>query len=415
VSQQLVARLKTPVVAAVLSISVFGALAAGSTTASADPGRPDPSPAGVAEPSNVPDAALESRKKLPASAYGGLTYDSATDVTTVYLTDTSEANRQVVKGGKDSARFEFVRVRHSEAALSEVRDRVTTDAAWFRANGIRLSTWGPIPTENKVRIGLSEATDAQKAQVVERFGSDLVDVVDGEPTGQLAASRLADVAPWNGGDFLAAPGYGDCSSGPTVRNSSGATFLLTAGHCFPNGTTVQNGMNLTGQGSFTPIGSVQNRVLTNGGYDYAMINAAASKLVWANDPTRYAQVAASSDYVGNHICTSGAFELQICNGEVIQTNMCANFETTPGNFITLCALNKAVRRDNLVLVGAGDSGGPVYNHTTGGVHIRGIITGHPGNPGPCVRWTQRGNECSTTVYYTDIHTILTRLGVQINK
>jgi hypothetical protein len=135
------------------------------------------------------------------------------------------------------------------------------------------------------RVVVFTSSRAGAAAVRADYGNKVEEIVGG--TTGLDSNRYNDASPWNGGDQIVTPSGGEttCSSGFGLEDAStGATYLLTAGHCgsatWYNTTTnnpVYNSSNLIGT---TVSGSV-----TTTNIDAQLISADSSCIVWGQKST----------------------------------------------------------------------------------------------------------------------------------
>ncbi len=182
--------------------------------------------------------ALDARLQASlGEAYAGAYYDLPSGRLVVNVSDES-ALKEAAAVGAD-ARL----VKHSLRELNEVKGRLDEMAGAPRVDGkgreagkpqdIGLTSWSIDPVTNSVHV-LVTAEQAEKAK---GLLADLGEAVTIEET--LAAPEPAANF-MDGGDAI---NGATCSAGFNLRNpSTGARFLLTAGHCVSAGST------LTGQG-----------------------------------------------------------------------------------------------------------------------------------------------------------------------
>ncbi len=90
--------------------------------------------------------------------------------------------------------------------------------------------------------------------------------------------------------------------------------------------------------------------------------------------------------VGDQMCTDGSVNLENCNADVQETNLCVQYSDGQ----TVCGLDGATSTNGSWIVQKGDSGGPVYFYNGSQVDAFGTISGESG--------TGQG---STTVFFTD--------------
>jgi hypothetical protein len=211
---------------------------------------------------------------------------------------------------------------------------------------------------------------------------------------ELTNNRQDDTTPYWGG-----AAWGDstpsCSTGFAVRLGTGApsmTTMLSAAHCANNGQTAKDG----GGDVMGPVGH------KDASRDTLLITTSAAGKVYTGGTSSNSWIPVKgkqSSFVGNLVCTSGAFTGHHCPVKVDAVNLTVVF---PGG-IQISPLVKATRTAaNTPAVGKGDSGGPVYSQTvlaqTNTARAMGTITGGSKLLGPC----QLSSKCYQAVYYADI-------------
>ncbi len=324
-----------------------------------------------------------------------------------------------------------VRVRQVPRGRRDL-EAVRLGLSSWRPAGVTVTETYPDFRTGQLVVGVSPLTSSVSAEVAERFGGS---VVVRETPRIMAVSRQADNSPWTSGDFIAGtfndyagdPFTQYCSSAFAVHDLFAIPYIITAAHCFPVGDGIINkalpSAGLTSSSAF--MGRVDKR--DGRGYpdpttDAALIQAPGNARTWIAGTNASAPVAGTgADVVGDFVCTSGAYETEVCNVKVVATGV--NTGCAPGQSPTLvsnidggyyCPSNQT-RAVNTVTypVGSGDSGGPVYRRSsTTAVTALGMMSG-AGAPVGCQRFPT-GRSCSATVYWTPIRDILSFFNVAIN-
>ena len=187
-----------------------------------------------------------------------------------------------------------------------------------------------------------------------------------------AGDRRDDRAPWHGGGAIAtADGNDYCTTGFAIVTATGDHRLVTAAHCNARvgdvvrdgagqrlGTVAARAPHLDAQ-LIDPVGSPQTAASVFGGpWDAGR----------DNPRFRFPVVGVQAPAVGQHICSSGAV-----TGEHCATIRATNLAWTCGD--ETCHGFRASRDDGGVVVGGGDSGGPMYVVIDGKAYARGMIDG----------------------------------------
>lgn len=256
-----------------------------------------------------------------------------------------------------SAKFSRI---EEQAAAQRV---VASDVA--RELGIASVSAHPDGTGITVQM-VADEPDTDGKEAVSRIAEIPVENVSYETNvGRLVptASRPADAAPWKGGARIVFGGVEACSSGFAALSGS-AGRLVSAAHCDYSGSmTVRSG------GGTTIANGSGVAVLAN--IDSMSIDPSASP---ATDPLAYTgawnSATAStvknwaSNWTGDTVCAGGASTGTHCG--TITDDAMAVPGWTGSWYVRASASSGAMN-------GGGDSGGPVYRSTTGGVQARGII------------------------------------------
>ncbi|MCA1675688.1 MAG: S1 family peptidase, partial [Actinobacteria bacterium] len=243
-------------------------------------------------------------------------------------------------------------------ALAAVQARIADHA---RANGNRQSFASFLdPATGKIVI----ETDAPADEVAKLAGAEagLVEVRPGAVTD--AYSRKSDVAPfWGGAGVTLTKGTPWCSTGFTVKKSTGVRFMTTAGHCFSNGANVVTENGGVAMGTVSDRGPLPP-------YDMELIGGksyGASIYLGGVDSSSSGPVVAAADPVVNFngYCHSGRTTGEQCGHTV--TSVTAQVCTQTGCKSPVIAFTGGV------LPQGGDSGSPFYYKSGTNIHIRGLI------------------------------------------
>ncbi|MGQ0572637.1 MAG: S1 family peptidase [Pseudonocardia sp.] len=197
----------------------------------------------------------------------------------------------------------------------------------------------------------------------------------------VAASRGDDFSPYWGGAR-----WNGCSTG-FAFTINGARKMLSAGHCGSNGQTANDG---GGQRMGTISGDNNSR-------DRLYINTESSGRIYTggvgSGESSNAVAGASRSFVGNIVCSSGAYSGTRCNSQVVAVNQTINI-----GYLVFGTV-RAEQRDRQAAIGQGDSGGPSYTATSGNSRVtaKGThtaidtstarpCTGVPSGPGRTCAW-----------------------------
>lgn len=293
------------------------------------------------------DAALQEQL---GDDYAGSWFDREAGTLSVAVTDATAAELAAEAGA------ETVEVDRSEAELTAITDEL---AALVEADPAAsdVFAWGIDAESNQVvvtvRAGQADAVD----ELVAEFG-EAVQIEESSVQPQLA-QQLPFL---DGGIRYDVAGGGSCSTGFNVRNTStGARYVLTAGHCGNVGQQTSHAGNAIGPfvASFFPT------------FDDALIQV-TNTAFWTQGPwvwTYPGIVTISNTFtdapVGTGICKSGYRTGWTC-GTITAKNQTVTY---PGNLIV-----NGLTRHN-ACVEQGDSGGSNLNVSSSPYRAEGVTSG----------------------------------------
>lgn len=225
-----------------------------------------------------------------------------------------------------------------------------------------------------------------------------------------AGDRRNDSAPWHAGGAIAAKDGTDyCSTGFAIVTGAGHHRIVSAAHCNKRvGELVRDG---AGQ----PLGTVTHRAT---GIDAQLIDPIGSPKTagavfggpWDAAPThkryRFPVAAVQRPAVGQVVCSSGAV-----TGEHCATVRATDVAWSCG--AQTCHGFRASRDDGGVVVGGGDSGGPMYAVIDGKAYARGMIDG--GSNRRSCGSTSVSTQCFSYVYGIPMVDILDRWNARIDS
>jgi len=274
----------------------------------------------------------------------------------------------------------------SSAAASALATIQTRIARYVAAHGTRYSfasyvdaTTGRIVlSTNAPGAVVSGLTDMSAAAAGQRQAAGQMQVRRRAITDTF--NRRDDVQPYWGGGGITSGGF-LCSSGYAVQNSAGTRFMVTAGHCFANGSTV-----LTESGANT-YGTVSNRRLptvTGDASDMELLGGQSySGRIFTGGVSSTSSipvVAAGTAFVGyNNYCHSGRTTGENCGHTA--NSITAQVCTQTGCKSPVIAFTGGT------MIQGGDSGGTFYAKDASGAWIRGNVIATDGTTGWAEPWT----------------------------
>ena len=260
-------------------------------------------------------------------------------------------------------------------ALTAIQSRI---AAFVRTDGTEHSFGSYVdPASGKVVLE-TDAPARVVSSVVGTSARGMVEVRRAAVSDRF--SRRSDVAPfWGGAGVTATVNVPWCSTGFTVKNAAGTRFMVTAGHCFGNGTNVVTENGGAGMGSVSGNGLPSHDMELIGGGSYGtsiyvggVDSSVGNPVVAAADP-----VVGFSDY-----CHSGRTTGENCGHTV--TSVTAQVCTSSGCKSPVIAFTGGN------LPQGGDSGSPFYAKSVSGPneHMRGIVIAVGGGTAYAEMWSR---------------------------
>jgi hypothetical protein len=329
--------------------------------------------------------------------------------------------RYLVVRDRSSARIRLVVrvVRYSLQRLNSLMNDVTLIEPWARMAKPAFSGAEADPASDRVIIELTKISPRLRAAARRTFGSAVelatepfatlgpsvtmvqsskLHVVTIEPGKKVQAgglapdairraprpSRLVDSLPYFGGDRIyrlvtlpdGQTGVLQCTVGFKWTGSA----MSTAGHCGGRGTRWTQGYYDADTGTLYKTGRMGTAFYTsfgNGRIDISLItNQKYGIYVYTALQKVQPVVGDAQTYRGEmHICADGSFTGENCNGSTSAVNVEKTFELPNGDMILVKHLDEVVSVNSTRLVQPGDSGGPVYIYSGGGISARGTIVG----------------------------------------
>ncbi|MFV2110487.1 S1 family peptidase [Micromonospora sp. LOL_015] len=359
------------------------------------------------------DAIRVAAGDLALSGFAGDRVDPAANTLTVYWHGelTTAVEIVIAKVRRAGIDVEVRAAAYSLHTLEEEADRLAGQQ--FSSGHVVLV--GPAPDGNSLEVGVTLAEGDRRAS------TDLREVSD-ELTGSVKldvslespaefTTRFADTQPYWGGALILSGGA--CTSGFGVRGINGAArYLLTAAHCGAGQWRTGNGTVIGNTLSNTTVEYDGMLILTNAGYSVYEGPSFAS----GDTNTGRNISAASTNHVGNLVCSGGSFSGSACGWTVQALNQ----TLTPIGGPTIRGLVRAEGANRVAAVGNGDSGGPVYVQSGNSGTARGIISLRSANRDEIVPCNgvpsgdindPNSRQCSWKWWYVDINEQLSRLSV----
>lgn len=218
------------------------------------------------------------------------------------------------------------------------------------------------------------------------------------------ASRKDDSSPYRGGSR-----WNGCSTG-FAMSLNGTRKMLSAGHCGKNGDVAKDGGGQT-MGTVSGDSNSFDRLYINTNSQGRIYNGTVNPDGTSSNEYTNPVIGATPSFVGDYVCSSGAYSGTRCGSQVKAVNQTINvgyliFQTV-----------RAEKLDHTNAIGNGDSGGPTFavasdnskviakgTHTAIDTSTSVSCTGVPAG---------NGRTCAWRFYYVDVTKSLAAYGGKI--
>jgi hypothetical protein len=333
------------------------------------------------------DSAADRIVAARASGYAGVITAPENREVQVYWKGTVPSSAQTILGDlRRTVPISVLPARYSERELLAESNRlarqpgVTAVAPNADGSGLSLSLRSRSFAEGAMRASTIKVTSTTVAT-------------------PALASRGNDSPPYWGGAR-----WNGCSTGFAIA-IAGVTKMLSAGHCAANGNAAYDG-----GGDY--MGTVSG---DNNAYDRLYVNTTSGGRIYdggvGTGEFSKPVVAATHSYVGDWLCTSGAYSGARCNIQVKAVNQTINVG------YTIYQIVRAEQVDHTNAVGNGDSGGPVFSLSTDPNKVIAKGTNTAIDTSTAVACTGvpsgGGRTCAWRFYYVDIVNSLSAYGASL--
>ncbi|MGW1890584.1 hypothetical protein ACWCP6_10030 [Streptomyces sp. NPDC002004] len=372
------------------------------------------------EPLNaVADALGEQGRRAYSGVYSSLYVDEHGGRVTLYVTDAHEG-RKLVDAAKaahpdiDTGLIEVATAKYAKKALDAQAEQILKDTAVGRAADVSVYSVSVNPDGSGITVsGNSDKLHSIKSKIHADNGEAPVTVVAGEPV-HAASWRWNDGAPQIGGDVLLGPSHrngfaSQCTAGLALENSVGGDSLVTAAHCFRNGTDVYGEGDSVGHFGYRYGVRIGHVVNTNDRWDAQLIETNGHNGAGTNSdeadahPGKWYRVKGTAySYSGQSVCQDGARSYYTghgvpCGITVQNADVRYNLTWEDGS---VHAVRGVKGHNSNWAVTKGDSGALVFSVTNRTDRkARGIVSGESGNQ---------------TMYWTEAPDIIDAFGVDLN-
>ncbi|MFI6445622.1 hypothetical protein [Kitasatospora sp. NPDC050543] len=374
-----------------------------------------------AEPLNaVADALGEQGRKAYSGIYGNLYVDEDAGKVTLYVTDAVQgqkliASAKAAHAGIDTSLIKVAAAKYAKKDLDAQADQILEVTVAGEAADPEVYAVSVNPDGSGITVaGKSDKLDSIKSKFTAGITGAPVSVVAGDPVAP-ASWRWNDTAPQIGGDVLLGPshrsGYiSQCTAGLALENGVGRDSLVTAAHCFRNGTDVYGEGDPEGHFGARYGHRIGHVVNTNARWDAQLIetggfNGAGTNSAEADQPRGkwYRVKGTAYSYNGQSVCQDGARSFYTghgvpCGIKVQNSDVRYNLKWEDGS---VHAVRGVMGRNSHWAVTQGDSGALVFSVTNRTDRkARGIVSGESGN--------------HTNLWWTEAPDIIDAFGIDLN-
>jgi hypothetical protein len=404
------------VTAAALAIGPSAATSVGPSASTSTVGALGPQAGTSDHMANVVNAVQAVAESRFASVFGAIEVTGNGGHVVVFLTSLSPAAEARLSGLAGPGEVSFAPTSHTEAQLLAVHAEVTKDVNALGARGIDIVSWFPgVNGDGLEHLGVVDLT-AAKARVLDQlFGASRIAVqgLSADQAPQATASRVDDVAPWNGGDNITGSSgdlHSGCTSGVGITYQGGQ-YMVTAAHCYEPGWNIYNQfVDVSRPDNY--MGTEASRDVRKDGDDTALLRMPVSGAIWTGiigKPQGKAVAGYATNPDGDTVYNEGAYSGEAAATVVNNYPGCISVSGYIGvsGKRTECNLVEAVSSG--IASQEGDSGGPVIRYVGGKLMVTGIVSAGGGSAIACTYNTQyelTAKSCYHSVFYTAMDEIL---------
>lgn len=320
--------------------------------------------------------------------FGFVWIDALTGQVVVDVTTASAERAAEVIAGRERGLVRTRMVEASRAALVDTANRlIEVDGVIEAFVDSEANAVVAVVESPDIKVPAAEVEGHVKVQL--KFDQNL-------DRGQPALGRMSDTSPYYGGARINAPA-GGCSSGLPWKIGA-SSFMLTAGHCVPNGGTTTSpsgavmGSTANGTGENWAPGWGTAWIPGDNQYrgDLALIAISGSQTVAGRiyrggiSSTTSSAVAGKwyrSPQVGDQFCSGGTRSGELCGWVVQAANVVHEYSTGE----ILRSGFRATRSGSCII--GGDSGGPAFTvQADGKLSAKRIISGSNSSSSSCTAW-----------------------------
>ncbi|MBD8499264.1 S1 family peptidase [Paenibacillus arenosi] len=263
----------------------------------------------------------------------------------------------------DTSNVKFINTRYSEEELLQTADALFNSKSLLSDAGIEIQYTALDTINNVVEVGLINNTEENQKYLIEKYGDKLTFYTADPSDFQNEGDQVTATNPVQGGvQILNDTAQKLCSVGFSAKSNAGEHFLVTAGHCYGNGSLNTFYHPDKAHSNKIIAGGHIQHVKNSGNVDAMLIgvhkdfvtNKVYFQYVGSKSLTSYAKD--SSEFVGQHVCIASRSN-DTC-GTILSTSLSAgpNTNLTAASYMAI----------------GGDSGGTIFGNSV----LHGVHTGN---------------------------------------
>jgi hypothetical protein len=386
-----------------------------------------------------------------SSTFGGVIVTDNETHLDVYLTNLDSSVEGHFQSLAPLGTITFLQSPNTLAALYATVSSIEAAQSELQSEGIDTALWYSDVSSGTVVVEVVSSPGASMATSTldQEFGADLLTIKQiSKADAPVQLSRSVDSSPWSASDSIegfwyngATPG---CSLGYGGSTSGHGNVTMTAEHCYPDGSSVENAVQAnSANGGWIPSSGapvIGHVAAQNDSSGTELVSSTSSGEIWAGaigSATLKPVSGYTTNPVGDDICTDGTYDgalgsnaspsycgagtgstqIQIFTDDACQATFVPTNSSPYGYNYNLCGLVGAASTINpgLAVGGSGDSGGPVYRTTNSGANLYAVGIIQAGNITATCPYNQQGGTrtCFSTVYYSAMNAILSDWGMTL--
>jgi hypothetical protein len=252
-----------------------------------------------------------------------------------------------------SDRVEISQIKYSQQDLDELHKHIDSSIKELIEKGIGIVSVETDIKSQKVIINVENTSTSVENELNKMFNPEMISIrVDKKKEN---FDRASDKYRAVSGGPMISMGSSGCTNGFSAKNSSGAYYLITAGHCFSGSGAAVYQSYFSGtdrQVGTTSYSNVYWGTTADAGSISVNSAVTTSWISDGNTAQKYSIASRQlSDSVGLMVCSSLGYT---------NTDVCSTVASTDYSYLGGTTWFSHHRKTNITVAQAGDSGSPVY-------------------------------------------------------